>query len=101
MCPHKLLGVTGEALPKIADRSHETIGNRVIRISWSRQDARFEARDERGNFLGANPDQVKAIWSAVLVADRVRDNGFHCSVMVEQSDGSFKEEYVAGSIKTL
>ena len=88
-------------MPKIADRSHEATGDRVIRIFWSRQNARFEARDERGNFLGANLDQVKAIWSAVLVADRIRDKGFHCSVMVEQGDGSFKEEYVAGSTKTL
>ena len=87
-------------MPKIADRSRETIGDRVIRISWSPQNARFEARDEKGNFLGANIDQVKALWSAVLVADRIRDNGFRCIVMVEQGDGTYTEEYVADGIKT-
>jgi hypothetical protein len=86
-------------LSKGLSRPKAPVGDRIIRISWSRENTRFEARDERGDFLGANQDLVKTIWSAVQMADAFGDAGRNCRVLVEQKDGSFTEEYAAGPIR--
>ena len=85
-------------MSKALSRPKAPAGDRIIRISWSREHTRYEARDERGDFLGANQDLVKTIWSAVQMADAFGETGRNCRVLVEQKDGSFTEEYAAGPV---
>jgi hypothetical protein len=66
---------------------------RIFRVS-SPERGLFEVRDDNEMLLGSSPDEIKAIWSAVLAADLMSERGYRVRVLVKRGD-AFVEEYVA------
>jgi hypothetical protein len=54
----------------------------------------FEVRDDDGALLGTSPDEVKAIWSAVISADLMSERGYRVRVLSKRGE-DFLEEYVS------
>lgn len=54
----------------------------------------FEVRDDDGGLLGTAPDEVKAIWSAVISADLMSERGYRVRVLSKRGE-NFLEEYVS------
>jgi len=75
-------------------RQSEPFGEtRIFRV-FSPERGRFEVRGDDDELLGSANDEIKAIWSAVLAADLVSEQGYRVRVLVKRGD-AFIEEYVA------
>lgn len=66
---------------------------RIFRV-FSPERGRFEVRADDDELLGSAHDEVKAIWSAVLAADLVSEQGYRVRVLVKRGN-AFVEEYIA------
>jgi hypothetical protein len=75
-------------------RPSEPFGKtQIFRVCPDGRD-RFAVRNDDDELLGTSGDETKAIWSAVLAADLMSEQGYRVRVLVKRG-GSFSEEYVA------
>jgi hypothetical protein len=76
-------------------RSKKAIGERQFRVRWDAKRERYVAMDDNGDLLGVDRTLDSAIGSAVREAELASHAGCRVTVLVENSDGIFKREYVA------
>lgn len=82
-----------------ATKRKPRIRDRVFRVYLDKRRNRFVAVDDNGDLLGVSTDKDNAIGSAVREANMASRAGYQVIVMVENSNGSFKKEYVAAGKK--
>jgi hypothetical protein len=76
-------------------RSKKAKGERQFRVRWDARRERYVAMDDKGELLGVDRTLDSAIESAVREAKLASHAGCRVTVLVENSDGIFKREYVA------
>ena len=58
---------------------------RILRV-FSPERGRFEVRADDGELLGRANDEVRAIWSAVLAADIMSEQGYRVRVLTRNRE---------------
>jgi len=76
-------------------RSKKANGARQFRVRWDAKRERYVAMDDNGDVLGIDRTLDSAIGSAVREAKLASHAGCRVTVLVENSDGIFKREFVA------
>jgi hypothetical protein len=76
-------------------RSKKAKGERWFRVRWDTKRERYVAMDDHGDLLGVDCTLDSAIGDAVREAKLASHAGCRVTVLVENSDGIFKREYVA------
>ena len=69
------------------------VTTRILRVRPAGRGV-FEVRDDDGGLLGTSPDEIKAIWSAVISAALMSERGYRVRVLSKRGE-DFLEEYVS------
>lgn len=76
-------------------RPKKVKGERRFRVRWDAKRERYVVMDDNGDLLGVDRTLDRAVVSAVREADLASHAGCRITVLVENSNGIFKREYVA------
>ncbi len=76
-------------------RAKKAKGERQFRVRWDAKRERYVAKDDNGDVLGVDCMLDGAIGSAVREAKLASHAGCRVTVLVENSNGIFKREFVA------
>jgi hypothetical protein len=95
LCPEMIVRVLTMISPKEAHGTYRTVPTIAITVRWDEDQRKYVALDAGGSLLSASFDKSRVIGNARRQALLTSRSGIRITVMVQEDDGTFRNEWTA------